>query len=90
MEGRWHELPVGPAIPVDEKRPPRLGKDAVPARGHACAGSRVFVLGCFDPGSGHATDFVETSCGMKELLGADPFPRVDNAPEHAQFFHDQV
>lgn len=35
MEGRWRVPPVGLAIPVDEKRPPRRGKDAVPTRGHA-------------------------------------------------------
>jgi hypothetical protein len=35
MEGRQRALPVGLAIPVDEKRPPRQGQDVVPARGHA-------------------------------------------------------
>jgi hypothetical protein len=35
MEGSQHALPVGLAIPVDEKRPLRQGQDVVPARGHA-------------------------------------------------------
>jgi len=35
MEGTRHAPCVGLAIPVDEKRPPRQGKDAVPTRGHA-------------------------------------------------------
>jgi hypothetical protein len=35
MEGTRHAPCVGLAIPVDEKRSPRQGKDAVPTRGHA-------------------------------------------------------
>ncbi len=35
MEGRQFALPVGLAIPVDEKRPPRQGQDMAPARGRA-------------------------------------------------------
>ena len=75
---------------MEQKRHSCQGKDAVPARGPADAGSRAFCLAGLEPSSGHSSDLIDLPRCEKELLCADPMPCVDDAPQHAQFFQIEI